>query len=677
LLDRDARLGGGVLPPLAPALAEAQVTAERLAADIARRGAESTRQCIPLRLPVLAERLGLDRLALDILLLALLVELDSGAEQLLSRLAPEGRGRLTVGTALDVLAPTFEARLAARARFGPRAPLLRYGLIRLVTDPVEGRASLLARAIELDEHIAAHLQGDEGLDPRLQPYTRLLLPRMGLDALLLPEELKQGLSRFVTGANTAGVLLYLQGAYGTGRRATAEALCQRLGVSLLSVDCARLLLAGEDTFAAAVRLASREARLHGAAILWASADSALEDGKPSARAALLEVLAEPGGPTFLSGSAPWEPVNVPGGRAFVRVELPRPSAAEQARLWARELGDEHAPEVELGVLTSIFRLTGGQIRDAAEAARQLARFRGADRVGMADITAACRHRHGRKLAHLARRLPARHGWDDLVLPPDRKAALREFCLQLEHRGRVLGEWGFERKLGTGRSLAALFSGPPGTGKTLAASVIAAELGVDLYHIDLSRVVSKYIGETEKHLAELFADAEAANAALFFDEADALFSKRSEVRDSHDRYANLETSYLLQRIDTYEGVVILASNFVKNIDEAFVRRLGFMIEFPSPGPAERLRIWQGLWPEEVPLGPDVDLPFLAERIELTGGYIRNIALAAAFLAAEDGAPVGMKHLLHAARREYQKTGKMMDAGRLVYPPGRDANKVSGP
>jgi hypothetical protein len=665
LLEQDSGPRGSAGRALPPALAEAQATAERLATDIARRRAESIRQGIPLRLVSLAERLGLERFDLDVLLLGLLAELDREAAPLFVRLAPESHGRPTLGTALDILTPTFEARLAARARLGPRAPLLRQSILHLVPADAEGRAPPLSRALVVDEHISAFLQGDDALDPRLQPHVRLSQPHARLEELLLPEALKAGLARFVT-QSAPRFLVHLRGAYGTGKRTTVEALCHLLGMPVLAADCAGLLSLGEEPFTAAVQLVGREARLHGAAIHWLGTDAVFE-GSPAVSTALLGALTGHPGPTFLSGSAAWEPTGIPGERPLIRVELPRPSAAEQAQLWTQALGEACAADMDLRLLTSTFRLTGGQIRDAAHTARSLARFRGEreGRVTMPDLTAACRSRHGRKLTTLSRRVTAHQGWDSLVLPPDRKAALREFCLQLKHRTQVLGSWGFERKLGSGRPLAALFAGPPGTGKTLAAAVIAAELNVDLYHIDLSQVVSKYIGETEKHLAELFADAEAANAALFFDEADALFGKRTEVRDSHDRYANLETSYLLQRIDSYEGVVILASNFIKNIDEAFVRRLGFMIEFPMPGLPERLRIWREIWPPEVPLGPDLDFAFLAERIELSGGYIRNIALAAAFLAAEEGTPVGMSHLLHAARREYQKLGKVVDASRLAY------------
>src|SRR5262249_3197738 len=229
---------------------------------------------------------------------------------------------------------------------------------------------------------------------------------------------------------------------------------------------------------------------------------------------------------------------------------------------------------------------------------------------------------------------------------------------VKYRDRVYGEWGFDRKLSLGKGLSVLFAGPSGTGKTMSAEIIAGELGLDLYKIDLSTVVSKYIGETEKNLSRIFTEAETSNSILFFDEADALFGKRSEVKDSHDRYANIETGYLLQRMEEYEGVVILATNFRKNMDEAFVRRLHFTVEFPFPNASDRRRIWEGIWPTDTPRDPSLDVDFMAQRFELTGGNIRNIALAAAFLAADNSGSVDMTHLLRTTRREYQKMGKVI-------------------
>ena len=226
---------------------------------------------------------------------------------------------------------------------------------------------------------------------------------------------------------------------------------------------------------------------------------------------------------------------------------------------------------------------------------------------------------------------------------------------------VYQEWGFDQKLSLGKGLNALFAGPSGTGKTMSAEIMAGELGLDLYKIDLSTVVSKYIGETEKNLARIFEEAETSNAILFFDEADALFGRRSEVRDSHDRYANIEIGYLLQKMEEYQGAVILATNFRKNMDDAFVRRMHFTVEFPFPGEYDRRRIWEQVWPQGTPRSPDLNLEFMARRFEMAGGNIRNIALSAAFLAAADGRVITMPHLIRATRREYQKMGKVVTEG----------------
>jgi SpoVK/Ycf46/Vps4 family AAA+-type ATPase len=254
-----------------------------------------------------------------------------------------------------------------------------------------------------------------------------------------------------------------------------------------------------------------------------------------------------------------------------------------------------------------------------------------------------------------------------VLPADRLGQLREICNHVKYRDRVYGEWGFDRKLSLGKGLSVLFAGPSGTGKTMAAEIIAGALVLDLYKIDLSTVVSKYIGETEKNLSRIFIEAETSNAILFFDEADALFGKRSEVKDSHDRYANIEIGYLLQRMEEYEGVVILATNFRKNMDEAFVRRLQFTVEFPFPNEEDRRRIWERIWPGDTPRSTELDLDFMARRFELTGGNICNIALAAAFLAADNSNIVDMTHLLHATKREYQKMGKVVSESEFEMDP----------
>jgi SpoVK/Ycf46/Vps4 family AAA+-type ATPase len=250
-----------------------------------------------------------------------------------------------------------------------------------------------------------------------------------------------------------------------------------------------------------------------------------------------------------------------------------------------------------------------------------------------------------------------HCWDDLILPVATQTRIRELASAIRFRHVVYAEWGFERRIASGRGVKALFAGGSGTGKTMTASVIAQDLALDLYKIDLSSIVSKYIGETEKNLDRIFQAAQSSNAILFFDEADALFGKRSEVKDAHDRYANIEVSYLMQKVEDHEGIVILASNLSKNIDEAFSRRLHYVIDFPLPDEIHRERLWRSMFPPEAPLAKDLDWRFLAKQFSIAGGDIRNVALDAAFLAAQDGRVITMKQLVNAMARQMMKQGRI--------------------
>jgi hypothetical protein len=619
------------------------------------------------RLRALVERAGLSGFDVAALLLALAPELDLKYERLFGYLHDDiTRRRPSVDLALNLLCPTAEAKLAARWRFAAEAPLLRFRLLRLAADPTDHEPPLLRRAVIVEERVLCFLLGDDEPDERLRPWTRHIPVSAAVDAPLLPADLLSRLSRAVERDHAGGgPLIYLQGPYGVGKRTVATALCREAGLGLLVIDGALLPARELLGFEQLVRLALREASLLGAALYWAGFDALLADERRAEREALLTLLAAWRGPGFLAGEAAWEPAGDLAGLPFARVELPLPSAAERARLWERTLGAgvQAIGQDEVRQIAGAFRLSGGQIRDAAATAARLAQARDTARPALTadDLAAACRAHSNQRLANLARRVSPRRRWDDLVLPDDRVAQLRELCDAARQRARVYDDWGFARRLSLGKGLSALFAGPPGTGKTLAAEIIAGALGLELYTIDLATVVSKYIGETEKNLSRIFDEAEMSNAVLFFDEADALFGRRSEVKDAHDRYANLEIAYLLQRLEAYEGLVILASNLRKNIDEAFVRRLRFIVEFPFPAEAERRRIWEGVWPVETPRDPALDPTALARRFELAGGSISNIALAAAYLAAANGQIVTMEHLLHATRREYQKLGKLPGAG----------------
>jgi AAA+ superfamily predicted ATPase len=614
------------------------------------------------RLARLAASFGLDRFDCDVVLLALAPELDLRYERILGYIQDDvTKKRPTVGLALGLLCVRPDQALAARARFAPEAPLLRQRLIH-VFEEGQRHAPLPARLIKLDERIVAELIGQPAIDPSLAPFVALTQPRGSLDQLALPDDLRARLRRIVH-AYPPGLTLALQGSYGSGRTTIAEALCAEADLPLLRVYLDRLLesdLAPEDS---AQRLV-REAALQRAAIFWQHGDRLLHgDSARAWRAAILGALDEHSGVSFFALDQPWEARGALKRAPFLRVELPTLSYAEREQVWRQQLGAETPAPAALEALASTFRLTGGQIRDAAAMARALAGWRNGadgahDELAVQDLYAACRAQSSGRLGTLAQRIAATYHWDDIVLPADQASQLREICVQVRQRRTVLERWGFDRHLAMGKGVNVLFAGQSGTGKTMAAEIIASDLELELYKVDLSSLVSKYIGETEKNLDAIFTAAREANAILFFDEADAIFGKRSEVKDAHDRYANIEVGYLLQKMEEYDGVVILATNLRKNMDDAFVRRLHVAIDFPFPEEADRLRIWRKVFPPEAPLETDIDLAFMARQFRLAGGNIRNIALLAAFLAAEDGTAIGMAHVIRAARREYQKLGKLV-------------------
>lgn len=656
-------------PPLA--LADINTAIQKRAKTIARRRGYSKKKGVELRLDALASRFELDQFETDVLLLALAPELDTRYGRLFGYLHDDiTRSKLSVELALALLIPTFEARLAARRHFLSNGRLIHHGLIKIQADPPERDAPLIRCSLKVDSRIVNYLTGIDAIEPPLSGRARRIVPRALLKRLLIPDSLKRLLTRLAEEreqSSQARDVLYLRGSYGVGKQSMAEALAAELRLDLLVVDGQSLKNASDDTVAEIARLATREARLYGAALYWDGYDALLTPEKKSARSAVLTAIDELPGYAFLAGEGAWDPADSLAfrSRPLLRVDIRLPTYDEQTRLWtaalAEGLGSAEDNTLDTSALANRYRLSAGQIFDAVVTAKSLARLQDPERglVTMEHIATACRMGSSPNLTTLAHKVTLRNSWDDLVLAKDRVARLREICNHARYRGTVLDTWGFEKKLSGGKGLSLLFAGPPGTGKTMAAGVMASELGLDLYAIDLSNVVNKYIGETEKQLAKIFDEAERSNAILFFDEADALFGKRTEVKDAHDRYANIETSYLLQRMESYEGVAILATNLFQNMDEAFVRRIHFILDFALPDERERLRIWERIWPERTPRDPSVDLAFMARRFEIAGGHIRNIALAASFLAAAEGSAVTHKHLIHATRREYQKMGRIID------------------
>ncbi|HEX3092828.1 MAG TPA: AAA family ATPase [Candidatus Angelobacter sp.] len=653
--------------PLAGAATDVRAAIAHLAASLEVRKQRSFNAGVPLRLETLASRFHLSPVEADTVLLCLAAELDLRYEKLYAYLQDDvTRKRPSVDLVLNLLSTAFSDKLEGRRYFHPSAPLLKHQLISFADDTTNAKTPLLNRFLKLDERIVDYLLGEDALDSRLAGFVSLLKPSMRSEDMILPTGLIDRLKPLVEEHRNPGrsLNLYFHGPYGVGKRSTAGVLCAHLGWKLLVVDSTRIVSSGPE-FAALVNLIMREATLQQAAVYWQNFGVHVVEDQRDVMALLLHELQAYQNVTFFGGEALWEPSDFPLLPPFIRISFPRPSYSERLLLWDRALAGKASSGIDTAKLANKFRFSGGQIRDAAATAQNLAQRRGPidTAVEMSDLLEACRLQSNRKLAALATQIVSHHRWSDIVLPPDRMSQLREICNAMEYRSLVYDQWGFDGKLSLGKGLSLLFTGPSGTGKTMGAEILAGELGLDLYKIDLSTVVSKYIGETEKNLARIFTEAATSNAILFFDEADALFGKRSEVRDSHDRYANVEINYLLQRMEEYEGTVILATNLRKNMDEAFVRRIQFTIEFPFPNAEQRLAIWQRIFPRQMPRA-DLDLEFMARRFEIAGGSIRNIALSAAFLGATDGGCVTMQHLIHATRQEFQKMGKVVMEGEFA-------------
>ncbi|MBN1248283.1 MAG: ATP-binding protein, partial [Anaerolineae bacterium] len=478
-------------------------------------------------------------------------------------------------------------------------------------------------------------------------------------------------------ASVKGGLYLFHGIDADIQRAAAAVLAREHERLLMIVDLEHLIAHENLAPQRAVQLALREARLINALPMLAGWDACLiEEATPPE---LLYAITAFAGPAVIAGRTHWVPKGTPRNRIMIEVAFPVPDYDQRRELWVHFIGDTAVtlPGEALDALAGQFALTSGQIRDAVATARDHAIAVGNEREEPTDngltaegLFAAARAHSNPRLAKLANKITPRYGWEDIILPDDQLALLHEIIGTVRGRPQVLDDWGLEKKLTSSRGVTVLFSGPPGTGKTMGAQIIAGELGLDLYRIDLSTVVSKYIGETEKNIERIFREAEQSNAILFFDEADALFGKRSEVRDSHDRYANIEVSYLLQRMEAYDGVTILATNLRGNLDEAFTRRLQFAVSFPFPEAEDRLRIWKTLYPSEVPRTADIDFELLAKRFKLAGGNIRNILVSAAYLAAADGGTLTMAHLLHSTRRELQKMGRLVNEGDLTIGTGSE-------
>ena len=625
------------LPPASEAVTAEQI--EEAAQAMAAAGETDP----PPALVVLARRFGLSLFERDVLLLCVALELDTRIAPLCAR-AQDDPARPW---------PTFALAMAlfddpAWDVLSPERPLRYWRLIE-INQP--GAQPLTTSALRADERIVNFLKGLNYLDDRLSPLLLPLEPETDVDLPPSQDDAVRRILRALEAAQPGRRLPVFQllGPDTASKRLVAWHAAISLGLRLyrLPVEMMPTQVTDLETLA---RLVQRESALAPFALYL--------DAQESEKTASAEGQALPLG-RFLAGASgvffvATQDVRPGLGEASVTVDVAKPTPAEQRAIWAATLG-EGAGDLSAR-LSSQFSLDLGTLRRIAHAAQAAQAEAAPEAEGELEnrLWDAALASTRPRLEGLAQRLDPRATWDDLVLAPRELDLLRQIASQVRLRAQVYDDWGFAARRNRGLGISVLFAGESGTGKTMAAEVLANELRLSLYRIDLSTVVSKYIGETEKNLRRLFDAAEDGGAILFFDEADALFGKRSEVKDSHDRYANIEINYLLQRIESYKGLAILATNMKSSLDTAFLRRLRFLVDFPTHGEAERREIWKRIFPPQTEKD-GLDFNRLA-RLGLNGGAINNVAMNAAFLAAAAGTPVTMPHVLAAARTEFQKLGR---------------------
>ena len=614
-------------PPADAGAAQARDDIEATADAAERAGADP-------RLRRLARNFRLDEIDIELLLIAMAPDVDARFERLFGYLQDDvSRRRASVGLGLELCGLPLSSAYA-RSRLAPGAPLVDECLVLIE----ETERPVLTRSLRVPDRVAGHLLGSDIPDPVVAALAYECEPATSEEATTMV--------RWMHDASPSR-LAYIRERPGASGAALASSAFTRVGRPTLALDLERLR--PEDDLPMVAALTAREAGLTGAGVVAGPIEVLIARGLPAVRA-----FSEMPATVILVGARTWDPAwarDVP----FI-CEAPIPDAAHRAELWRRNLNGDTPPGLDLAGTMAQFRLTAEQVHRAARAARMEAHAREVP-LDEDELKAGARAQNAAGLERLARRIQPAVGFADLVLPPDTMAQLKELLTRDRYREQVLDVWKMGGPSARRRGLTALFAGPSGTGKTMAAEVLAGELGLDLYTVDLATVVDKYVGETEKNLDRIFAEAERVNGVILFDEADALFGKRSEVSDAHDRYANVEVAYLLQRMELFDGIAILATNLRANLDEAFTRRLDSLVDFPEPEEEYRRQLWERSLGTAMPRADDLDLGFLAESFQLAGGAIRNIVVAAAYAAAEHGRPLSMAHLIRATQREYLKMGRL--------------------
>jgi hypothetical protein len=596
----------------------------------------------PSALEALCKSFGLSCFERDTLLICAGMELDSTFAALCS--AAQGnpqRPHPTFGLALAAIPGAHWSALT------PASPLRRWRLIEVGSED-----GLTASRLRIDERVLHYLTGVQYIDERLAGIIKPIGdgPDLVPSHRAIAEQLAGAWSK-VAGRSALPVI-QLCGENPWTIRALAMHACSLLGLNL-SYMVSKAIPTAANEVDALCRLWEREAAMSTSALLLECDD--LDPSDAACKRSVQQMIEDANYPLIISSSTRQRS----RGRIVISFDVKRPASCEQRTIWNQSLGSAGlSPDGQVEALVSQFNFSSQAIQNiCAEtlgSLRSVPDSADSDQYIMTLLWEACCSESRSRLEDLAQRIEPAAGWSDLILPEPQTQVLRNIAVHVRNRSKVYETWGFARKSSQGAGISALFAGSSGTGKTMAAEVLAGDLNLDLYRIDLSAVVSKYIGETEKNLRRVFDAAEEGGSILLFDEADALFGRRSEVKDSHDRYANIEVSYLLQRMEAYRGLAILTTNMKNALDPAFLRRIRFVVSFPFPDVDQRVEIWKRIFPRDTPT-EGLDFCKLA-MLNIAGGNIRNIALGAAFLAANAGEPVRMGHVLRAAQAEYAKLEK---------------------
>jgi SpoVK/Ycf46/Vps4 family AAA+-type ATPase len=571
---------------------------------------------------------------------------------------------------LELLSGNFANKIALKSYLTAKSKLFKYVLLQPINQTALLHGFTLHNLIEVSPHIVNYILGETEIMPLLSVFTKLIYPNQKLENLILPDNLKTKITTLTTKyqdnrqISAPPVIIKLIATQKAGQKIIAEAICQKLGYNLLIVNIQDFLSYDLKEWETIFAYIVREAIIKEAIIYWDEIELLNQPEKKLYRNLFIKQINKFTVKYFFSHSLySYFPYHLFKNTKIVRFDIASLNINERLKIWHSLF--PHFEEQTLRPLAYSFQFEMGQIFDIASYASSLYQEK-ETAITLTELQEICQAQAHQYLSNFTKIIKPIYHLNDLVL--SNKDELKEIINWLKYKENVYEKGGFSQKLSLGKGLIALFAGPSGTGKTMAAEVIAHSLQLLLYKVNLANILSKFVGETEQHLDQLFEEAKNTHAILFFDEADALFGKRGEVKEARDNYANIQTSYLLQKVEEYSGMIILSSNLKNNMDDAFTRRLNFLINFQMPGSVERIKMWQNIWPKNIQLDEEIDISALAQELEISGGNIRNIALSASFKAVadydeiEEKIPkkiiINSKQLLHAVKQELRKTGRII-------------------